>query len=187
MSKLKEGDAVEFEHAGRDIEGTVIEVLPDGKLRLQDSNNYKYRYPPEKVRAKGFQKPVPTAEVPAPQLPANADTPATNADSSTSNTNQLNSDPMAKKKEVAAKVAQTKKAATPKATEAPGTAIDTKKIKELTCKKHQRIFLLMESGCDKAQIMKDAGCNAGEISNVKKQYADPANADKVATAKALLA
>ena len=59
-----------------------------------------------------------------------------------------------------------------------------KKIKALECKKHQRIFLLMEMGMEKEDIMKAAGCNAGEISNVKKQYAD---ATKAEAARALLA
>ena len=173
MTKLKTGDPVEFEHVGFDKEGTIIEILPDGKIRIKDTRGYLYRYPPEKVRAKGTPNP-------SPYQPQTENTTATNAavptpQTETTNTNNQNQKTMAKKETSGTEVATTPN---------PATEEQKKKIKALTCKKHQRIFLLMDLGLEKEEIMKVASCNAGEISNVRKQYADKGKAD---VAKALLA
>lgn len=59
-----------------------------------------------------------------------------------------------------------------------------KKIVALTCKKHQRIYLLHSIGVDKKEISQLAGANAGEIYNALKSYNE--NPAKAETAKSLL-
>lgn len=177
MKPFKEGDQVEFEHVGRDHEGTIIEVLPD-KVRIKDTRGYMYRYNPENVWHKGEPKPSSPAET----------------DSSNSNTNNLNSNTMAKKKTAP----QSAKATAPKAEKTNGNGKaevvaasnpvldgDKKKIAALTCKKHQRIWLYHSLGLSKEEVMQLSDCNAGEISNVRKAYAE--KPEKVKAAKALLA
>lgn len=188
MTKFKEGDKVEFEHIGNDMEGTIIEVLSD-KVRIKDARGYLYRYSPENVRHKG--EPKPTAEITSDSSKAQA---TTHTDSSNTNTNNQTTDTMAKKAQAEKKPA---KASAPKAektndngkaevvaTTNPALAEQAKKIVALTCKKHQKIWLLHSAGLEKADVMKYAGCNAGEISNVRKSYAD--KPEKVKAAEALL-
>lgn len=178
MKPFKEGDQVEFEHVGRDLEGTVIEILPD-KIRVKDTRGYMYRYSPENVRHKGEPKPAEQ----------------TTTDSSNTNTNNLNSETMAKKKAAP----QSAKAAAPKAEKKNGNgngkpaekkasnpALDEqkKKIVQLSAKKHQKIWLLHSLGLEKVEVMQLAGCNAGEISNVRKLYSE--KPEKVKAAEALL-
>ena len=172
---FKEGDKVDFEHVGRDLTGTVLEVLPDGRIRVKDERGYMYRYQPENVHPAGTPKVAPT--------------PATEAtDSSNTNTNNSNTTTMAKKKGAekapAAKNGNGKVEAKAKATN-PALAEQAKKIAALTCKKHQRIYLLHSAGLEKADVMKYAGCNAGELSNVRKDYRD--KPEKVKAAESLLA
>lgn len=169
MTPLKTGDPCAFEHQGRNLKGTVLEVLPDGRIRVKDERGYMYRYQPENVRHVG-EPAKPQVPIPPPQP----------QDSSNSNTNNQTTEPMAKKKEDAPKAAKA-----PKETAAPVSTGDHKAIVALNCKKHQRIFLLLDAGASKEEIMKLAGCNAGEISNAKKMYAE--SIEKTATAKALLA
>lgn len=175
MTQLKEGDKVEFEHIGRDLTGTIIEVLADGKVRVKDTRGYMYRYSPENVRPAGTPKqPEPRAQT---------------TDSSNTNTNNQNPNTMAKKKDAPKQKAEPKAKATNETAEAtsanPALAEQAKKIAALTCKKHQKIWLLHSRGMDKADVMKYAGCNPGEISNVRKAYGEAP--DKVAAAEALLA
>src|SRR3990167_7901082 len=162
MTQLKEGDKVDFEHVGRDLTGTVLEVLPDGKVRVKDERGYMYRYQPENVRMAGTPKPT-----------------APTTDSSNSNTNNQNQQTMAKKKDAPKQKAEPKAKATngngkAEVAAASNPALDGQKkaIAALTCKKHQRIYLYHAAGLQKEEVMKLAGCNAGEISNVKKLYAD---------------
>lgn len=190
-TEFKEGDKVDFDHLGEAKTGTVLTPASDGKVRIKDSRGYQFRYSPENVRMAGEPRPAPaqpatdaSATVHATAQPADPATPAPQPqESETTNTNQSTpDDTMAKKaKEAATKAAKEPKA--PKAAPATGT-IDTKAIQALTCKKHQRIFLLQQLGCEKIEIMKLAGCNPGEISNVKKMYA--AKPERATEAKALL-
>ena len=168
MKPLKEGDKVDFEHAGRDLTGTVLEVLADGKIRVKDERGYMYRYLLENVRHIG--------EPAKPQVPIPAPPPE---DASNSNTNNQTTEPMAKK----AKAGNGKVEAEATASN-PALEAQKKKIAALTCKKHQRIWLYHSMGLDKGDVMKLAGCNAGEISNVRKDYA--VKPEKVEAAKALL-
>ncbi len=165
METFKTGDPVEFDHMGNKKEGTVLDVLGDGKVRIKDTRGYQYRYQPENVFRPGTMPKLEAA--PAPQK----------QETQSINTNNQNQPPMAKTN---GKGSKADAVATPSA----ASADQKKKIQSLTCKKHQRIFLLIDAGCEKEEIMKLASCNAGEISNVRKQYLDPAKAE---TAKALLA
>ena len=166
MKPLKEGDPVEFEHIGRDLKGTILEIMADGKVRVKDERGYLYRYLPENVRLAGTPKPAP-----APILPV---------DSSNSNTNNQTTDTMAKKKS-AEKAPAAKNG---NGDSNPALSDQKKAIAALTCKKHQRIYLYHALGLDKGEVMQLAGCNAGEISNVRKDYA--VKPEKVEAAKALL-
>lgn len=157
----KKGDVVEFDHVGFPHKGTIEELLPEGKYKVKDTAGYIYR-----LTEGAFKKEGAAAVEAAPEAAP------TTAESQTTNINNQSQEPMAKKEKAASAAAST------------ADAEQVKKIKALECKKHQRIYLLMAAGCDKGEIMKHAGCNLGEISNVKKQYGD---ATKVATAKALMA
>lgn len=165
MTQFKEGDKVEFEHVGRDLTGTIIEIMADGKVRVKDNRGYMYRYHPENVRPAGAPKVTPTP------------------DSSNTNTNNQISDTMAKKKDAEKKPAKKEEEAT--TTTNPALVKQAEKIAALTCKKHQRIYLLHSAGLEKADVMKYASCNAGELSNVRKDYSD--KPEKVKAAEALLA
>ena len=165
MTPLKTGDPCAFEHQGRDLKGTVLEVLADGRIRVKDERGYMYRYQPENVRHIGEQA-KPQVPIPAPQP----------QDSSNSNTNNQTTDTMAKKEKPA-------KAEAPATN--PALVEQAKKIAALTCKKHQKIYLLHSAGLEKADVLKYAGCNAGELSNVRKDYSD--KPEKVKAAEALLA
>lgn len=172
MTPLKTGDPCAFEHQGRNLKGTVLEVLPDGRIRVKDERGYMYRYQPENVRHVG-EPAKPQVPIPPPQP----------QDSSNSNTNNQTTEPMAKKKDAP----QAKAKADPKAetTTNPALIEQAKRIAALTCKKHQKIYLLHSAGLEKADVMKYAGCNAGELSNVRKDYSD--KPEKVKAAEALLA
>ena len=159
--KFNEGDKVEFTHLGEPKTGTVLVSQGDGRIRIKDARGYIFRYQPENVYPVGGLHAAPIIEKEIENQPINQ---------------PIKTEPMAKKEKVAPQVEAAVSPSKP--------AIDTKKIAALTCKKHQRIFLLMEAGCDKGEIMKAAGCNAGEISNVKTMYA--AKPERVAEAKALL-
>lgn len=164
-AEFKEGDKVDFDHLGEAKTGTVLAPAGDGKVRIKDSRGYQFRYAPENVRVAG---------TPAPKAAIVENTETTTINQPTT------TEPMAKKKEDAPKAAKA-----PKETAAPVSTGDHKAIVALNCKKHQRIFLLLDAGASKEEIMKLAGCNAGEISNAKKMYAE--SIEKTATAKALLA
>ena len=160
----KKDDLVQFEHVGRILHGTVTEVK-DGKVRIRTHDNYYYRIPESEVQLEGTQQ-------------------------STIINQQSTTDTMAKKK-----TAPAKKAAAPKKqsvaptvvvppTNGSGSGVDTKAIKALTCKKYQKLILLIAAGCTKEEIMEAGGANAGEVANARKFFTTAP--EKVAEAKALL-
>lgn len=172
---FKVGDPVAFEHLGYEKTGEIIE-LADGKVRVKDGRGLMYRYAPENISHLG--DPV----VKDPKVPA----PAAAKPQATS-TQPIKTKPMEKNEEAAPAVAKAKAPKAPKAAPAAGTADaeTVKKILGLTCKKHQKLYLLLDSGCTKEEICAHMKANFGEVSNARKMYAE--SAEKTAEAKALLA
>lgn len=168
--QFKIGDPVAFEHLGNETKGTILELMGDGRIRIKDTRGYIYRYAAGNVSHDGDPI-VKNPKVPEPAA-------ATKQEIKPNNTKSTTMEP----KEVAVKATKA-----PKAAPAAGTAnAETiAKIAGLTCKKHQRIFLLLDAGCSKEETMQHAKCNAGEVSNVRKMYGD--NEKRVAEAKALVA
>ena len=172
---FKVGDPVAFEHLGYEKTGEIIE-LADGKVRVKDKRGLMYRYAAENISHLG--DPI----VKDPKVPAQETSPKPQ-ELQTNNTNQSTTVTMATKENVA-KAAKAPKEAKP-AEVSTADAATIKKIMGLTCKKHQRIFLLADSGCTKEEISKHAKANFGEISNARKMYAE--SVEKTAAAKALMA
>ena len=162
---FKVNDPIAFEHMGMKKTGTVIELLDLGKVRVKDNRGLEYRYESSLVKhaAAPAVKPAPAPE---PVASAADTTPETED----KNINQPKTTKTMAKKELEVGTAD---------------AAQVEKIKALECRKHQRIFLLIDAGCNKEEISKHAGCNFGEISNARKMYRG--SEEKTAAAKALLA
>lgn len=149
------GDQVEFEQVGFRHKGEIKEVYGDGKYRVVSNTGYYYRVSEDQFREPEVDTPVSKPSVStAPKTATPVQKPAPVP---------FEPKPL------------------PEGAKADPALVQ--RILGLSCLKHQRVFLLLEAGCDKTEICTIIKCNFGEISNVRKQYTDEA---KQSAARALL-
>lgn len=155
---MKDGDTITFKHAGIEIVGKVTELLPEGRARIAGTDGYKYI-----VKTADTKKEL-----------------SKEKDKLEKTKNKPN-----KTKSMTEKTTSPKEETTPApAVASPELEAQKKKILALTCKKHQRIWLIYSLGLEKAEVLSLAKCNAGELHNARKRYAE--KPELVEKAKALL-